>query len=236
MNMNRFTTKRVSQKRDSDFSFVNERREQTRSSGFTLIETMVAIAILTLAVAGPLYTANRAIVAAQTANAQMTASYLAQEGIEYMRMVRDDAYLANYTAGGASISASAWNGSVPPLGFLTEIAPCAATACTLDPLQTLGVGTGDSLVPLVGTPPFYNASPLYLTNCTNGSGGLSCSLSLPSIYTQQNLPGSVQTAFTRTIQAVAVSPTDERIISTVAWSFHSIPYAVTITDHFTPWQ
>ena len=190
--------------------------------GFTLIETMVAIAILTLAVAGPLYTANRAIVAAQTANAQMTASYLAQEGIEYMRMVRDDAYLANYTAGGASISASAWNGSVPPLGFLTEIAPCAATACTLDPLQNMGVGIGDALVPLVGgAPPLYNASPLYLLS--NG------------VYTQQSGAGTKQ-PFTRIVQAVMVSPTDERIISTVAWSFHSIPYAVTITDHFTPWQ
>ena len=41
-----FTTKRVSQKKDSDFSFANERREKTRSSGFTLIELMVVIAII----------------------------------------------------------------------------------------------------------------------------------------------------------------------------------------------
>ena len=64
------------------------------SRGFTLIETMVAVTILTLAVAGPLMTASRAIVAAQSARDQLTASYLAQEGIEYVRAMRDNEYLA----------------------------------------------------------------------------------------------------------------------------------------------
>jgi prepilin-type N-terminal cleavage/methylation domain-containing protein len=200
-----------------------------KKSGFTLIETMVAIAILTLSVAGPLYTANRAIVAAQTANAQLTASYLAQEGIEYIRMMRDDIYLSTYHAGGSTISTTAWN------TFIAGISLCAAKACTLDPLLTMGVGTGDSLAPLSsGISPLFNATRLYLTNCTNGSNGLSCTP--PNVYTQQNIAGSVQTAFTRTIQFVAVSGTDERVISTVAWTFHNSPYSITVTDHLTPWQ
>ena len=49
--------------------------------GFTLIETLIAITILTLAIAGPMVTASRSIVAAQTARDQLTASYLAQEGM-----------------------------------------------------------------------------------------------------------------------------------------------------------
>jgi Tfp pilus assembly protein FimT len=44
--MNRgFTTKRVSQKGNSDFSFANERREKNRSSGFTLLEILIVIAM-----------------------------------------------------------------------------------------------------------------------------------------------------------------------------------------------
>jgi len=47
-----FTTKRVSQKRNSYFSFANERREQIQhysySAGFTLIELMVVFAIITV--------------------------------------------------------------------------------------------------------------------------------------------------------------------------------------------
>ncbi|MDP2651914.1 MAG: prepilin-type N-terminal cleavage/methylation domain-containing protein, partial [bacterium] len=70
------------------------------SRGFTLIETMVAITILTLAISGSFFTANSAIVAAETASDQLTASYLAQEGIEYVRLMRDNEYLAAYSVGG----------------------------------------------------------------------------------------------------------------------------------------
>ena len=77
-------------------------------AGFTLIEAMVAITIVTLAVTGPLFTASRAIVAAQMARQKLTASYLAQEGIEYARAMRDNEYLAAYQAGGTNISTAAW--------------------------------------------------------------------------------------------------------------------------------
>ena len=66
--------------------------------GFTLTETMIAITILTFAVAGPLFTASRSIIAADIARDQLTASYLAQEGIEYVRMMRDNAMLRSFAA------------------------------------------------------------------------------------------------------------------------------------------
>jgi len=57
--------------------------------GFTLIETLIAVTILTFAVSGPLYTAGRALVAAEIARDQLVASYLAQEGVESVRAMRD---------------------------------------------------------------------------------------------------------------------------------------------------
>lgn len=57
--------------------------------GFTLIETLVAISILTLATLGPLAIAAQGIQSAGYARDQITAFYLAQEGIEYIRYVRD---------------------------------------------------------------------------------------------------------------------------------------------------
>src|SRR3989338_9606391 len=102
-----------------------------RYTGFTLIETLVAVTILTFAVVGPMFTASRSIVAAQLANDQITASYLAQEGIEYVREVRDNAYLDAYQDDGPEVSTTAWG------DFLASVSECNATtnstrACPLD--------------------------------------------------------------------------------------------------------
>ncbi len=177
-----------------------------RKQAFTLIETMVAVTILTLAVAGPLVTASRAIVAAQIARSQLTANYLAQEGIEYVRAMRDREYLAT------RVSTTAWN------NFIAGIEPYCLTpkSCTLDPVsRPMGYGIGSSIET------YLDNAPLYLTN---------------SGYTQQNLSGSVQTVFTRTIQVLHISDSDERIISKVSWSFHGTLYSVTVTNHLTSWQ
>jgi len=182
--------------------------------GFTLIETMVAVTILTLAIAGPLVTANRAIVAARISRDQLTASYLAQEGIEYVRAMRDKEYLLAYQAGGPNVSTNAWS------NFLNaSINQCRSTTCTFDPSRNMGSGSGMSLAPCSGN----SCAALYLTQLSNGTYG----------YTQQ---GGTVTPFTRTVQAIDVSASDERIVSMVSWSYHGTPYSVTISDHLTPWQ
>ncbi len=61
----------------------------TQKRGFTLVEAMVAISILSLAVTGPLVIASKGLDSAIYAKDQITAFYLAQEAIEYVRNVRD---------------------------------------------------------------------------------------------------------------------------------------------------
>ena len=193
--------------------------ERYSLTGFTLLETLIAVTIVTLAVAAPLFTASRSTVAIQLAQNQITASYLAQEGIEYVRRMRDDEFLSAFQAGGANISSVAWSnflnaGSGASIYWCrTSVAPNGA--CTLDPFRTMNSGSGFSISYCAnGTCP-----PLYLTN---------------GVYTEQS--NGTATPYTRTIQAVDVSSTDEKIISTVTWNFHGTPYAVTVTDHLTPWQ
>ncbi len=59
------------------------------ATGFTLIETLVAISILMVAIVAPMTLATQALSAAFYARDQITAFYLAQEGIEVVRSVRD---------------------------------------------------------------------------------------------------------------------------------------------------
>ncbi len=188
--------------------------------GFTLVEAMVAVTILAFAVAGPLSAASRALVAAETARDQLTASYLAQEGIEYVRAMRDDAYLNAYknstvnpsTYPPSGVSAAAWidftGGS-----NAWSMTGCTTASCTVDPARYMGTGSGLSLTAYSGSMPLYLASGAYTQQATG-----------------------VQTPFTRTVQATVVTATDATIVSKVSWSFHGTPYTVAVTDHLTPWQ
>jgi prepilin-type N-terminal cleavage/methylation domain-containing protein len=195
--------------------------------GFTLIETFVAVTILAFAVAGPLFAASRAYVAASIARDQLTASYLAQEGIEYVRAMRDNSYLrarstpitascAWSTTGQADVTCAAWNIFTDDQTYNSSIAQCKTTACSLNPHATGGMGTGSgfTLQTCSGTCP-----TLYLLNgqySTTASG--------------------TQTPFTRSVQVTEVSETEVRVTSTVSWSFHSRTYTVNSIDHLTPWQ
>ncbi len=62
---------------------------------FTLLETLVAVTILIVSISGPLTTAQQSLQSAIFSRDQITASYLAQEGIEYMRARRDENFMLN---------------------------------------------------------------------------------------------------------------------------------------------
>ena len=182
------------------------------ATGFTLIETLVAVAIIALAVAGPLSAVNSGLVASYIARDQMTASYLAQEGAEYLRAVRDDAYLAKYPDSQAS--EEGWG------DFLTYINPCLADdnpnkACTVDPSKNT---PSEGLVTCVDS----DCPVLYLKN---------------NRYTTESTGGKL-TLFTRTVQITTLSPTatEVRVTSKVSWETRGQPYSVTVSNHLTPWH
>lgn len=93
-----------------------------RARAFTLVETMVAISILLVAITGPLYAVMQAVQAAYIARDQLIASSLAQEGVEYVRHIRDDNFLYNLA-----------NPSTP-VSWLNGLSNCrASNTCTVDP-------------------------------------------------------------------------------------------------------
>ena len=72
-------------------SFFNLKFNKNNSNkrGLTMVETLVAISILTIAVVGPLGIIAQALHSSYYTRDQMTAYYLAQEAVEYVRNLRD---------------------------------------------------------------------------------------------------------------------------------------------------
>lgn len=186
-----------------------------KTKGFTLIEALVAISIVGLAIGGPMYAANRALVASQIARDKLTAIYLAQEGIEQVRYVRDSGYMALYSTSGDTSLAWGQFRSFLVTGANNCYAP---NVCTVEPVAH----TFQQYTPPGETPP-----KLYV-NRSNGQ------------YTQNSSLADAS-VFTRTIQiqpekAEFLNDKNMEIVATTQWTFHGVSYSVSITDHLTAWQ
>lgn len=77
------------------FCYNLEPRTYNLSRGFTLLETLVAVTLLTLSIVAPMSLASRSLASAYYARDQVTAFHLAQEAIESVRAIRDGNILSN---------------------------------------------------------------------------------------------------------------------------------------------
>lgn len=65
------------------------------SKGFTIIETLIAITVLMIAIAGPLTIASKGLTVAASAREQTVGLYLAQSAMEFMKNIRDTNLLSD---------------------------------------------------------------------------------------------------------------------------------------------
>ncbi len=65
-------------------------------SGFTLLETVIALAVITAAVVGPVYLITKGLFSSALSKNKLVASNLAQEGIETVRAVRENNIICNF--------------------------------------------------------------------------------------------------------------------------------------------
>lgn len=68
----------------------NSKNKRLNNGGFTIVETLVAIAILMISIAGPLTIAQKGLMAAVYARDQVAASFLAQDAMEWLKNDRDN--------------------------------------------------------------------------------------------------------------------------------------------------
>jgi prepilin-type N-terminal cleavage/methylation domain-containing protein len=105
--------------------------------GFTLIETLIAITVLTLSIVGPLQIVQGVLNSAYNARDQLIGAGLAQEGMEFVRERRDTNYLTNVRYG----SSYTWMYGVD--GTLGE-ANCYTSNCAVDPQAGIFLPCGSS--------------------------------------------------------------------------------------------
>jgi prepilin-type N-terminal cleavage/methylation domain-containing protein len=178
----------------------------TQPQGFTLVETLVAITIIVMAIVGPFQIVQQGLLASYVARDELIATALAEEGVEYVRAVRDGNFLYNIANSPRSWLASldGTSGAVGSVNCVT------ANGCMVDPTQSTTV------IACTGT-----CSVLNLT--TTG------------VYTQTLPGGAVPTRFTRKVQLTTVTATEVLVTVTVTWSTKHIPFTVTVTDTMHNW-
>jgi prepilin-type N-terminal cleavage/methylation domain-containing protein len=74
-------------------------KNRREAGGFTLIETMIALTLLSLSIVAPMTLTAQSLGAAYYARDEITAFYLAQEGLEAVRSVRDNNILQDAQGG-----------------------------------------------------------------------------------------------------------------------------------------
>lgn len=125
------------------------------SAGFTLIETMVAVSLLSVAIVAPMALAAQSLASAYYARDQVTAFYLAQEGIESVRSVRDGNILRDSQGAGVNLL----NGIPTGVPFVIDTRTNQTwTTCTTNPLKTDGAFYGYGTDPCITNDPGWTAT------------------------------------------------------------------------------
>ena len=200
---------------------------KNHNRGFTLIETLVAIFILTTAIAGPLTIASRALTSALVAKNQITAFYLAQDAVEYVRFARD----TNTLAGGD------WLTGAGATGTFINLTSCISTAgCYLDSTaQNPPVITACTTCAMpISNPEFTGRKYLYYNNANGYYSYNSAS------------PANTKTIFWRQISITSISTTEVKLTVTVYWSdaaagttvgvVSSVIRQVVVIENLLKWQ
>ncbi len=176
--------------------------------GFTLLETLVAILILTVAITGPLSIASRSLTNATVSKNQITAFFLAQDAVEYVRFARDS----------NALKGASWITGSGGVGTGIDLTACAgANGCYLDTTENS---------PATPTVCSTNPCPVINYDATN------------SRYTYAAVAGTVSaTMFTRTIKLTSLVADEYNLAVTVSWVDNGgVSRNVVITENIFSWQ
>jgi prepilin-type N-terminal cleavage/methylation domain-containing protein len=184
--------------------------------GFTIVEVLISLTIFSIAVAGVITVAAQGGLNVNAVRNKLIASYLADEGIELMRGVRDT-YVVQEPIGDED---KGWT------AFTAAVAACSSgpstLPCDVDALNTSGAARFPDVsnivaCPLAGCPLYYDTATGFYRNFWSGPA-----------------PASV---FSRkiTVDPVPLSPDEMKITVTVSWKDGIAPQSITESEHIFNW-
>jgi prepilin-type N-terminal cleavage/methylation domain-containing protein len=167
----------------------------TNKSGFSLVETLVAITILLLVIVGPLSISSTSVKSTMFSSEQVMAFFLAQEGLEISQNARDNLILQNFRGN----NPDPWSDFRNTNGTFRWC--YAVNGCGLS-LRTNSIGS------LGQVQSCSNANNCIITLDTGNGVNR-------SKYGHQN--GATQTPYTRVIRMRRIGSNEVSVTSTVTW-------------------
>jgi prepilin-type N-terminal cleavage/methylation domain-containing protein len=182
------------------------------NKGFTLVETLVAISIFSVSLIGLLNVLGSGISNTNYAKKKIVATYLAQEGIEYVRNIRDTYVLYSAT------SAAGWTAFINKL----NAAGCGNTTygCYFDD-QTLDFTNPNKPVTNI---PFYACSAPACPGMT-----------YDPTYAKYNYLSGSAAGYTRVLIFSPVNANEVKITSKVYWGQGSGTYNISFSENLFNW-
>lgn len=184
---------------------------QQKNKGFTLVETLIAISIFTVSILSLLVVLSQGVASTNYAKQKIIASYLAQEGIEYMRNLRD-----TYVLFDATSPQTGWD------SFNTKLtnANCdQAAGCYFDSSNVDYANNAQPMTNITLTPCSGGTCPNILFDDTNGKYG----------YVSGNTSG-----FIRQINVTQVAD-QTKVYSKVYWVQGSGTYSIVLSESLFNW-
>ncbi len=194
----------------------------SKRGGFTLLETLVAIFMLTIALSSLLTLITSSLFAAKYAKNELTANYLAQEAVDYIRNDRDSTAFQN----------GSWAGFLDHYGDYNASTFCySATGCSFEVTDwSYNLGTDivycdPNLITLFGVlkcPQFFMEKTLPTTAYYHYNSGS---------------PNVISVPFKRQIHLDLANAGDEvRITVTVEWRNGSVSKSQKIHSSLLKWK
>jgi len=188
-------------------------KENKNERGFTLIETLVATSIFATSILALLVVLSQGIANTGYAKKKIIAGYLGQEGIEYIRNLRDTYVLYSAT------SQAGWD------SFNTKLtsSTCqAVNGCYFDDRNVLFT---DNSTPM---------TDLLLTACPSSSCP-AATLLYDATTGKYNYVSGTNSGYNRKMRISQISANETKVFSTISWTQGSGNYSISFSESLFNW-